>query len=108
MLASELMTCDAAYPPWIAATPDLGLPACLQAMSLMLPQPGTMKCESVEDFQGDSTLGGKMACLSVSGYAACAKTNVDLDAVLGAIKVRPKTLAAPVHTLHAARSAVVA
>ena len=77
-------------------------------MSLMLPQPGTMKCESVEDFQGDSTLGGKMACLSVSGYAACAKSNVDLDAVLGAIKVRTTSPAAPAHTLHAARRVAMA
>ena len=54
----------------------------------MLPAPGKMNCSTVEELQGDSTLEGKMTCMSISGYAACAKSNVDLDAVLGAIKVR--------------------
>lgn len=58
-------------------------------MALMLPEPGDVaKCPEDSRLLGDPSIEGKMACMSISGYAACAKSNVALDAVLDAIKVR--------------------
>ena len=61
---------------------------CLQAMALMLPEPGdASRCPEDSRLQGDPSVEGKMACMSISGYAACAKSNIALDSVLDAIKV---------------------
>ena len=59
---------------------------CVQAMGLMLPHPSKGDTEGTLGGR-NPTLEGKMACMSVAGYAACAKSNVALDAVLDEIKV---------------------
>ena len=55
-------------------------------MGLMLPHPSKADTEGTLGGR-NPTLEGKMACMSVAGYAACAKSNVALDAVLDEIKV---------------------
>ena len=52
----------------------------------MLPHPSKGDTEGTLGGR-NPTLEGKMACMSVAGYAACAKSNVALDAVLDEIKV---------------------
>jgi hypothetical protein len=56
-------------------------------MGLMLPHPSKSDTEGTLGGRNPS-LEGKMACMSVAGYAACAKSNVALDSVLDEIKVR--------------------
>ena len=65
---------------------DACLPLMWQAMGLMLPHPSKSDTEGTLGGRNPS-LEGKMACMSVAGYAACAKSNVALDAVLDEIKV---------------------
>ena len=55
-------------------------------MGLMLPHPSKADTEGTLGGR-NPTLEGKMACMSVAGYAACAKSNVALDSVLDEIKV---------------------
>ncbi len=52
----------------------------------MLPHPSKGDTEGTLGGR-NPTLEGKMACMCVAGYAACAKSNVALDAVLDEIKV---------------------
>ena len=64
----------------------MSLCLCCQAMGLMLPHPSKSDTEGTLGGRNPS-LEGKMACMSVAGYAACAKSNVALDSVLDEIKV---------------------